>query len=180
MYYELAFLLNAQLDEAGQKTALEGLASTLTASGGTIVLETPIEHRALGYPVKKQRRAMFGVRVFTVSQPQKVDEITQKLNRATPVIRFMITSHRHMPDPNMMKAALAAAALSEARAERTRGAGAAAATSSAPASSIAKIETPVKKRRLSRPPATGTARKRTAATSIDKEIEDILGDKVKV
>lgn len=177
MYYELAFLLNPQLDEAGQKAALGGVAGTLTGSGGTVVLETPIEHRALGYPVKKQRRAMFGVRVFTLDRPGSVSDITQKLNRNNEVLRFMITSHRQMPDPNMMKAALAAAALSEARAERAKAAGA---TISGAAAETIQTETPVKKKRLSRPPAAGLAKKRVAATDIDKEIDAILGDKVKV
>lgn len=177
MYYELAFVLNSLLKEKDQKSELKNIKETITANGGNVVQETPLDGRTLGYPMAKQRRGLLGVQVFTIKKSEKLPTISQRLNRSEHVLRYVITKHRTLPDPNAMRAALAAAQASQDRADKKRAAQALA--TGIPAQETKPAIAPKKRQPRTLKPA-ATAAKKKKVKNIDETIKDILSGKIAI
>lgn len=173
MYYELAYLLDPPLAEKDQPAALTAVKALIADAGGNLINELPPESRVLGYPIRKSRRALMAVQVFSLPSPKEIAALKAKMALLPQIRRVMITRHKTAPDYLALKTALAAATFAGRRPK------------TAPAALPIDVPVPAPKAVSHRKPVKSRAaapspKKKKAAKDIDESIKEIIGDKIKV
>jgi len=100
--YELTYLIPASLTEEEQKRISEDIASFIQEKGGVL--------KEGGIPIKrmlpqkiKQHGEVFSVSMYFYANPDKLQEIREKLGAEKNIIRFMITIKETPPAPKPVR-----------------------------------------------------------------------------
>ena len=97
-YYELAFHISSNLDEADVKKTRQELEKTLTSNGGIISFAKDPEKVRLAYPINHQPNAFFGFFNFNLESPEdSVAKIRDDLRLNRNILRFLILKHEIEP-----------------------------------------------------------------------------------
>ncbi|OGM97229.1 MAG: 30S ribosomal protein S6 [Candidatus Yanofskybacteria bacterium RIFCSPHIGHO2_01_FULL_39_8b] len=101
-YYELAFHISSNLEEADVQNTKQELERAITSNGGIISFAKELERIRLAYPIKHQTNAFFGYFNFNLELPEEpLDKIKDYLRSSQDVLRFLILKHE--PEPKMDK-----------------------------------------------------------------------------
>ncbi len=101
-YYELAFHISSNLEEADVQKTRQDLEKMVTSNGGVITFAKDPEKIRLAYPIKHQMNAYFGHFNFTLAVPEdSVQKIRDEIRLNNNVLRFLIL--KHMPQPKADK-----------------------------------------------------------------------------
>ena len=88
--YELMYILRADLDEAGRKTAMDKLADLLTQNGATIdKVDESLGLRDLAYPIDDEVKGYYVVLKISADQ-NALSEFNRKVRHDASVLRFLI------------------------------------------------------------------------------------------
>ena len=90
--YEIMYILNANLDEAARKGAIESLNKILTDNGAKINDVNEWGNRELAYEIKKQTRGYYVVTTLTSDNAKAVSEFDRLSKINTSVLRHMIVN----------------------------------------------------------------------------------------
>ena len=97
-YYELAFHINSNLDEADVQKARQEIDKTLTSNGGVISFAKDPEKIRLAYPINHQLNAFFGFFNFNLESPdESILKIRDELRLNPNILRFLILKHKVEP-----------------------------------------------------------------------------------
>ncbi|GAP17730.1 30S ribosomal protein S6 [Levilinea saccharolytica] len=88
--YEVMFILQADLDETSQNTAIEKVSGWITEPGGSVVKVDRWGKRRMAYAIRKQREGYF-VLIEAEMAPSATSELDRNLRFLEPVLRHMIT-----------------------------------------------------------------------------------------
>ena len=101
-YYELAFHITPNIDEAGVQNTRQDLEKYITSNGGVISFAKDPEKIRLAYPIKHQPNAFFGFFNFNLDSPEEsVMKIRDDLRLNPNILRFLIL--KHIAEPKMDK-----------------------------------------------------------------------------
>lgn len=101
-YYELAFHITANLEEADVQKTSQDLEKIITSDGGVISYAKNPEKIRLAYPIKHQTNAFFGYFNFALESPEEsVTRIRDDIRLNSNVLRFLILKHE--PEPKADK-----------------------------------------------------------------------------
>src|SRR5262245_9076065 len=101
-YYELAFHISSNLDEADIQKTRQDLEKALTSNGGIISFAKDPEKMRLAYPIKHQPNAFFGFFNFNLESPEEsLTKIRDEVRLNNNVLRFLILKHE--PEPKADK-----------------------------------------------------------------------------
>lgn len=87
--YELMFILDPTLDEAGLEAESERVRSLIAARGGEVVSFEPWGRRRLAYPIKRFRDGFYVVTRFRLV-PEETEVLERGLKLAESVIRYLV------------------------------------------------------------------------------------------
>ncbi len=97
-YYELAFHIRSNLEEADVQKTRQDLEKYITSNGGIISFVKDPERVRLAYPIKHQPNAFFGFFNFNLELPEEsVMKIRDDLRLNSNVLRFLILKHKVEP-----------------------------------------------------------------------------------
>lgn len=130
--YELAFILNPEVNEEETRAVLERVEQIVATYGGQIVKINQWGRRRLAYPIQRFRDGHY-IFIDMILTPETVAELERMLKVSESVLRHMIIKR----DPKAVQQERAERAEREARA-----AAAAAASEAAAASAVAVAEAP--------------------------------------
>lgn len=101
-YYELAFHITANLEEADVQKTSQDLEKIITSDGGVISYAKNPEKIRLAYPIKHQTNAFFGYFNFTLESPEEsVLKIRNDIQLNPNILRSLILKHE--PEPKIGK-----------------------------------------------------------------------------
>ena len=101
-YYELAFHITSNLEEADVQKTSQDVEKIITSDGGVISYAKNPEKIRLAYPIKHQTNSFFGYFNFTLESPEEsVTKIRDDLRLNSNVLRFLILKHE--PEPKADK-----------------------------------------------------------------------------
>ncbi len=86
--YETLFITSPELNEADEATAIEALASVISAGGGTMVSNDRMGRRRLAYPIKKFNDGIY-VRFLYDSGTDVPQEIERRMRLSDRVLRSL-------------------------------------------------------------------------------------------
>ncbi len=87
--YEVAFILQPDLDESSIRTLVEKAKGWVTASGGQVAQVDLWGRRRLAYPIRKQREGQY-VLMQTQMTPAATREVERNLRLTEQVLRFQV------------------------------------------------------------------------------------------
>ena len=97
-YYELAFHISSNLDEADVQKTRQEVEKMITSNGGVISFAKDPEKIRLAYPIQHQATAFFGHFNFNLASPEEsVVKIRDDLRLNHNVLRFLILKHEVQP-----------------------------------------------------------------------------------
>ncbi|EKE11449.1 MAG: hypothetical protein ACD_15C00077G0007 [uncultured bacterium] len=158
MKYELFYLV-AGSRETGLETIKAATEEIITQEGGAFEEKEVVERRKLAYEIKHETHGFYVARRFEVSETEKIQNITRKLNLHTGILRSIISRASELPELKTKEERIGAASN---RSERKNKETAEKIAPSKPAEKIAKItekSTPIEKKETE---------------DIDKKLEEIL------
>lgn len=94
--YELAYIINPQLDEAGISAVEERISQIVATVGGEVTSLNRWGRRRLAYPIKKQREGIYVLMQLQL-QPQKVADLERGLKLTEEVIRYLLVKPETQP-----------------------------------------------------------------------------------
>ncbi len=89
--YETIFIVNPNLEEAETTNVIEGVKTTIEASGGKILKTDLWGKRRLAYPIKRNNDGYYALFVFE-SDPEFVRQLNTYYRIAEPIIKSMVVS----------------------------------------------------------------------------------------
>lgn len=89
-YYELAFHITANLEEADVQKTSQDLEKIITSNGGIVSYAKNPEKTRLAYPIKHQTNAYFGYLNFNLESSETVNQIRDELRLNQNLLRFLI------------------------------------------------------------------------------------------
>ena len=95
--YEIATILNLDLDESGLAALTEAIEGWIVAAGGEVAVVDDWGRRKLAYPIMKQREGRY-VFWYAVLPPTAPAELERQMNLNEDVLRFMVT-RAEFPSP---------------------------------------------------------------------------------
>ncbi|GHO93383.1 hypothetical protein KSF_034310 [Reticulibacter mediterranei] len=131
--YELAFILNPEVNEEETRAMLERVEQIVATYGGQIVKVNQWGRRRLAYPIQRHRDGQY-IFIDMILTPETVAELERMLKVSEIVLRYMVRKR----DPKAVQKEREERAEREARAA----AAAAAASEAAAASAVAVAEAP--------------------------------------
>jgi len=131
--YELAFVLNPEVNEEETRAMLERVEQIVATYGGQIVKVNQWGRRRLAYPIQRHRDGQY-IFIDMILTPETVAELERMLKVSEIVLRYMVRKR----DPKAVQKEREERAEREARAA----AAAAAASEAAAASAVAVAEAP--------------------------------------
>lgn len=89
--YEVAYIVDPELDEASQAALDERVAGWISAAGGKVLHVDRWGKRRMAYPIRKRQD---GVYVFVQAElpSRSTTDLERELRLQEPVLRFMITA----------------------------------------------------------------------------------------
>ena len=97
-YYELAYHITSNLEEADIQKTRQDLEKILTSHGGVISFAKDPEKIRLAYPIKHQLFAFFGHFYFNLESPDDaVAKIKDELKLNPNVLRYLFLKHKVQP-----------------------------------------------------------------------------------
>lgn len=114
MRYELFYLI-AGSKEAELEAIKAGVQEIVTAEGGVFEEKEVVEKRKLAYAIKHENRGLFVARRFEIADPQKLQEITRKLNLNTNILRSVISRADELPELKTKEERISAAGAKQER-----------------------------------------------------------------
>lgn len=97
-YYELAFHITPNLEEADVQKTRQDLEKAITSNGGLVSFARDVERMRLAYPIKHQTNSFFGYFNFTLESPEESSMKIRDEVRLNPnVLRFLILKHEAEP-----------------------------------------------------------------------------------
>jgi small subunit ribosomal protein S6 len=148
--YELAFILNPEVNEEETRAILERVEQIVATYGGQIVKVNQWGRRRLAYPIQRHRDGQY-IFIDMILTPETVAELERMLKVSEIVLRYMVRKRdpkavqkeREERAEREARAAAAAAAASEAAAANEAAAASAVAVAEAPAETGEATEEPV-------------------------------------
>jgi small subunit ribosomal protein S6 len=134
--YELAFILNPEVNEEETRGTLERVEQIVAANGGQIIKINQWGRRRLAYPIQRFRDGHY-VFIDMILTPETVAELERMLKVSEQVLRYMVVKR----DPKAVQKEREERAEREARAAAAAAANEAAAAAAA-ASAVAVAEAP--------------------------------------
>ncbi len=89
--YETIFIVNPNLEEAETNNVIEGVKTTIEASGGKVLRTDLWGKRRLAYPIKRHNDGYYALYVFE-SDPEFVGQLNTYYRIAEPIIKYMVVS----------------------------------------------------------------------------------------
>ena len=90
--YELMYILRADLDETGRKTAMDKLADLLTQNGATVdKVDESLGLRDLAYPIDDEVKGYYVILKVSAEQAA-LYEFNRKVRHDANVLRFFIVA----------------------------------------------------------------------------------------
>lgn len=89
--YELAYQINANLDEVGIQKTRQDLEALVSEKGGKILYSKDPEKIRFSYPIKKQKYAYFGYIQFGGFDPENLAYLNDNLKLKTDILRYLLT-----------------------------------------------------------------------------------------
>jgi len=89
-YYELAFHINTNLDEADIQKTRQDLENIITSHRGVVLFAREPKKIWLAYPIKHNTNALFGYLHFNLESPESTNQIRDELKLNPNVLRFII------------------------------------------------------------------------------------------
>ena len=97
-YYELAFHISSNLEEADVQKTRQDLEKSITSHGGVISFAKDPDKVRLAYPIKHQMYTFFGHFNFNLESPEEaVTQIRDELRLNPNVLRFLFLKHKVQP-----------------------------------------------------------------------------------
>lgn len=97
-YYELAFHVTTNLEDADVQKTRQDVENILTSNGGVISFSKDLEKIRLAYPIKHQTSSYFGFFNFNLESPEdSVSKIREDLKLNSNILRFLILKHQLQP-----------------------------------------------------------------------------------
>lgn len=97
-YYELAYHISSNLEEADVQKTRQDLEKIITSHGGLISFAKDPEKIRLAYPIKHQMTAFFGHFNFTLESPDEaVVPIRDEIRLNPNILRFLFLKHMAQP-----------------------------------------------------------------------------------
>jgi len=100
-FYELTYLISPKLAEEEVKKFSEKITS-FAREGGTLVGEKNPTKRRLSYPIKREGQSYLASLTF-YSEPEKLEDLTKKLDSESQVLRYIILAKRMPKKPEIPK-----------------------------------------------------------------------------
>jgi small subunit ribosomal protein S6 len=168
--YELAFILNPEVNEEETRAILERVEQIVATYGGQIVKVNQWGRRRLAYPIQRHRDGQY-IFIDMILTPETVAELERMLKVSEIVLRYMVRKR----DPKAVQKER------EERAEReARAAAAAAASEAAAASAVAVAEAPAETGEATEEPVAAVeetpaeaAPEETPAASTEEEVAEV-------
>ena len=88
--YELACIIQPDLDEAAFKGAVEKIQGWVTEAGGTVEKVDIWGRRRLAYIIRKQREGQYVLLNLTIN-PKSTSDLERNIRFLEPVMRHMLT-----------------------------------------------------------------------------------------
>lgn len=115
-YYELAFHISSNLDEAVIQKTKQELEQAVTSNGGVISFAREPERVRLAYPIKHQSNAFFGYFNFNLESPEEsLGKVKDLVKADANVLRFLILKHKIEPKVDKKNIVLRMAAAEKRR-----------------------------------------------------------------
>jgi len=90
--YEIMYILRANLDEEGRKSAMEKLANLLTKNGATVdKVDESFGLRDLAYPIDDEVKGYYVILKVSAEQ-NALYEFNRKVRHDANVLRFLVTA----------------------------------------------------------------------------------------
>jgi small subunit ribosomal protein S6 len=97
MQYELFYLVGAAKEAELDKIKQE-VAELVTSEGGVFEEKQVVEKRKMAYEVKHENRGFYVAQRFNLEDPEKIQDMTRKINLYTNILRFIITRTDELPE----------------------------------------------------------------------------------
>jgi small subunit ribosomal protein S6 len=100
--YEIATILNLDLDESGLAALTEAIEGWIVAAGGEVAVVDDWGRRKLAYPIMKRQEGRY-VFWYAVLPPTAPAELERQMSLNEDVLRFMVTRAEAPPPPKEEK-----------------------------------------------------------------------------
>jgi ribosomal protein S6 len=97
MKYELFYLIGASNESEFEKIK-QSVSETILASEGVFDEKETLERRKLSYKIKHETHGIYIAQRFELEDVQKINEISQKMNLNSKVLRFIISRASELPE----------------------------------------------------------------------------------